>query len=177
MLSHSFDRFYMVTKFELPEIEDLHLTTVQFDSTCSYLNTGKDRNNFSSSYLPKLLAYCENIVPYLNFYKKQIAYYNCTAYEMLANEIGLILPTFPRNKGHKRGIITSLVIGFISLAYEGISSFLHHKCQKALCGFQYNCSYLSNKLICCQEFSFFSGVVLIPLIVMPQVLLHIGLSA
>ena len=34
MLSHSFDRLYVVTKFELPKVEDLHLTTVQFDSTC-----------------------------------------------------------------------------------------------------------------------------------------------
>ena len=31
MLSHSFDRFYVVTKFELPKVEDLKLTTVQFD--------------------------------------------------------------------------------------------------------------------------------------------------
>ena len=59
MLSHSIDRFYVVTKFELPKIEDLHLRTVQFDSTYSYLDTGKDKNNFSSSYLLKLLAYCQ----------------------------------------------------------------------------------------------------------------------
>ena len=32
MLSHSFDRFYVVTKFELPKIEDLCLITVQLDS-------------------------------------------------------------------------------------------------------------------------------------------------
>ena len=95
MLSHSFDRFYVVTKSELPKIEDLHLTTVQFDSKCSYLDTGKDKNNLSSSsYLPKLLAYCEKIVPFVEFYKNQIAYYNHMAYEVLANEIDLILPTF-----------------------------------------------------------------------------------
>ena len=28
MLSHSFDRFYVVTKFELPKVEDLLLTMV-----------------------------------------------------------------------------------------------------------------------------------------------------
>ena len=32
MLSHSFDRFYVVTKFELPKMEVLKLTTVQFHS-------------------------------------------------------------------------------------------------------------------------------------------------
>ena len=44
----------------------------------------------------------------------------------------MILPTFPTQKRQKRGIITSLIIGLIHLAYEGISSFLHHKRQKAL---------------------------------------------
>ena len=31
-----------------------------------------------------------------------------------------------------RSIIGSIISGFIFLAYEGISSFLHLKCQKAL---------------------------------------------
>ena len=132
MLSYSFDRFCVVKKFELPKVKDLHLTTVQFDSVCSYLDTGKDKNNFSSSYLPKFLAYCQKIVPYVNFYKKQIMYYDCTAHEMLANKIDIILTTFPKDKRHKRGIIGSIISGFIGLAYGGISSFLHHKCQNAL---------------------------------------------
>ena len=36
MLSHSFDKFYVVAKFELPKVEDLRLMTVKFDSRCSY---------------------------------------------------------------------------------------------------------------------------------------------
>ena len=67
---HSFDRFYVVTRFELPTFEDLHLTTFQFDSTYSFLNIGKDKDNFSSSYLPNFLVYYEKIVPYVNIYKK-----------------------------------------------------------------------------------------------------------
>ena len=132
MLSHSFDRFYVVKNFELSKVEDLHLTTVQFDSTCSYLKVEKDKDNIASSYLPNLLAYSEKNFTLCNFYKKQIAYYNCTAYEMLTNEIGLILPAFPKEKSHKRSTIGSIISGFIGLAYEGISSFLHHKHQKAL---------------------------------------------
>ena len=31
MLSHSFDRFYIVTKFELPKTKDLKLATFGFD--------------------------------------------------------------------------------------------------------------------------------------------------
>ena len=85
----------------------------------------------ASSYLPTLLAYCEKIVPFVEFYNKQIAYYNHTAYEVLANEIDLILPTFPRYK-RNRSIIASVISSIISLAYKGISSFLDHKRQKAL---------------------------------------------
>ena len=35
MLSHSFDRFYVVTKFELQKVEDLKLTTISYDSNLS----------------------------------------------------------------------------------------------------------------------------------------------
>ena len=35
-LSHSFDRFYVVTKFELPRVEDLKLMTISYDSDCKY---------------------------------------------------------------------------------------------------------------------------------------------
>ena len=75
---------------------------------------------------------CVKIAPYIDYYKKQIDYYNQTAYEIITNELALILPTFPKQERQKRGIITSLITGFIGLAYEGISSFLHYKRQKAL---------------------------------------------
>ena len=56
------------------------------------------------------------------------------AYEILTNEIGLTLSTFPKEKRPKRGILASLLGGIASsincLAYEGISSFLHHKRHK-----------------------------------------------
>ena len=124
ILSHSFDRFYVVTKFELSIVEDLRLTTVEFDSKCSYLIS---RNHTQSSYFPKLLVYCQKIVPCVEFYKKQICYYNHTAYEILKNEIGLILSTYPKDMRPKRGIIASVLGGIASsvmgLTYEGISSF------------------------------------------------------
>ena len=46
--------------------------------------------------------------------------------------MALILPTISKQERQKRGIITSLIKGFIGLAYEGMSSFLHYKRQKAL---------------------------------------------
>ena len=64
------------------------------------------------------------------YYKRLIKSYNDTAHSILKNEIDLILPQVPRKEKH--GIITTLVSSFIGIAYEGISSFLHHKCNKAL---------------------------------------------
>ena len=52
------------------------------------------------------------------------------ARNILENEINLILPQ--ARKKQKCGIITTLVSSFIGLAYEGISSFPHHKWNKAL---------------------------------------------
>ena len=59
------------------------------------------------------------------------------AYEILTNEIGLILPIFPKEKRSKRDAILDSVLGgiassIIGLAYKGITSFLHHKRHKAL---------------------------------------------
>ena len=67
MLSHSFDRFFVVAKFELPRVEDLKLTTIEFDSKCTYLARNDTQ---SSSYFPKHLVYCLKIVPCVEFYKK-----------------------------------------------------------------------------------------------------------
>ena len=127
MLYHSFDRFYVVTKFEIPKVEDLKLTTFAFDLACKHLNNPK-------SYIYKYLKHCQKIAPYVKFYQKQIEYYKKTAYGILEKEIGLILPTY-NNKRNKRFIGTllgSLASCVICLAFEGISSFLHHKRFKAL---------------------------------------------
>ena len=36
MLLHSFDRFYVVAKYEMPKIENLNLTTFSFDLMCNH---------------------------------------------------------------------------------------------------------------------------------------------
>ena len=48
MLSYSFDRFYVVTKFEIPKLEDLRFTTFTFDLTCKNLNTS---NHYIQRYI------------------------------------------------------------------------------------------------------------------------------
>ena len=68
----------------------------------------------------------------MDYYKKQKDYYNWTAYEIIINELPLTLPTFSKQERQKRGIIASLVTGFVGLTYEGISSFLHYNRLKAL---------------------------------------------
>ena len=70
-------------------------------------------------------------------YQRQIQYYNRTAYDTLTNDIGKILPKFPTDNRPKCGAILASILGsvaskVIGLAYEGISSFLHHKRHKAL---------------------------------------------
>ena len=66
------------------------------------------------------------------FYKMQINACNATAHQILKNEVDLILPKFYTECRNKRGIFGAIISGFIGLAFEGISSFLHHKRHNAL---------------------------------------------
>ena len=128
MLTHSFDRFYVVTKLEMPKIDDLKLTTFAFAFACKHVMSDR-------TFMQKYLKHCQRIVPYVRLYQKQVQYYNQTAYNILQNEINLILPTLNEPNRKKRflsailGTVASKIIG---LALEGISTFLHHKRHKAL---------------------------------------------
>ena len=119
MLSHSFDRFYIVTKFELPKTKNLKLATFGFDFECSYAN----HTTTSNTDYVKLLNYCMKIAPYAQLYQRQIQYSNKTAYDTLANDIGKILPKFPNDKRQRPGATLASILGsvaskVIGLAYE-----------------------------------------------------------
>ena len=122
----------MATKLELPKVQDLQFTTIPYDKNCEHLEDAKRKGGLTLSLIDNMKTYCIKIAPHIEYYRKQIDYYNQTVTDILTNEIALILPTFNKNERHKTGIITSLVTGFIGLAYEGISSFLHYRRQKAL---------------------------------------------
>ena len=125
MFAHSFDRFYVVTKFILPSIGDLNFSTLNYDNTCMYLDNKNMHDVDSKKHTLDLMTFCKKIKPFVLYYKRLIKSYNNMAHNILENEINLILPQIPRKQ--KGGIITMLVSSFIGLVYEGISSFLHHK--------------------------------------------------
>ena len=129
MLAHLFDRFYIVTKFMLPSMGDIKFSKLNFDHTCAYMNKEYAPNMDSRKYLTELKTYCNKMKPFVSHYKNLITSYNTTIYNTLENEIKPLLLQISRQK---HGIITTLVSGFISLAYEGISSFLQRKCENAL---------------------------------------------
>ena len=112
--------------------KDLKFSPIEFDSNCSYLDVDINRSKFLTQYLPNIKNFCKKIVPFIYFYKKQIDYCNQTAHEILTKEISLVLPIFSKDRKEKRSIISSLVTSFTGLAYEGISSYLHNRRQKAL---------------------------------------------
>ena len=59
--------------------------------------------------MQKYLKHCQRIVPYIRLYQKQIQYYNQTAYNILQNEINLILATLNETNRKKRFL--SAVLG------------------------------------------------------------------
>ena len=120
MLVHSFDKFYVVTKFMIPMIGDIIFSKLNFDNTCMYMKKEYTPNKDSRKYLTELRTYCNKIKPFVSYYSKLIHSYK-TAHNILQNEIRLLLPQVSRQKCR---IITKLVSSFIGLVYEGISSFL-----------------------------------------------------
>ena len=106
MLMHSFDRFYVVTKFMLPSLGDLNFSTLNFDDTCAYLDNKNAQYTDKRKYMLDLKTFCKKIEPFVNYYKRLIKSYNNTAHNNLEKEINLLLPQIPRVQ--KCGIITSL---------------------------------------------------------------------
>ena len=133
MLAHSFDRFYVITKFVLPTLDDLKLSPIRYDKECKYLrNLDDEENDQIKENIKGLLLYCSKLRPFMALYKVQISAHNLTTHKILKNEVNLILPKFLREPRSKRGIFGAIISGFLGLAFEGISSFLHHKRHKAL---------------------------------------------
>ena len=76
MLSHSFDRFYVVMKIEIPKVSDLNLTMFQFDYNCSHkVNIEKDKRFKIPSTIKEMFdLYCKKTVPHMYLYKHQVEY-------------------------------------------------------------------------------------------------------
>ena len=113
-------------------MEDQKFSPTKFDSTCNYLNVNLKRNHFPTQFILNMKNYCRKMISFIDFSKKQIDSYNHTAHKILMKEMSLILPNFAKDRKEKRSIIALLVTRFISLAYEGISSYLKSKRQEAL---------------------------------------------
>ena len=125
MLTHSFDRFYVVTKFILPSMGDLNFSKLNYNDTCAYSDNKNICYTETKKHMLDLIMFCKRIEPFVIYYKRLIKSYNNATHNILKNEIDLILPQLPRKQ--KCGLITTVVSSFIGLAYEDICSFLHHK--------------------------------------------------
>ena len=79
MISHSFDRFYVITKFELPKVHDLQFTTIPYDKNCEHLEDATSKGGLLLDLINEIKTYCIKIAPYIQYYRKQIEYYNQTA--------------------------------------------------------------------------------------------------
>ena len=61
MLAHSFDRFYMVSKFILPSIGDLNFSKLNYDNTCTYLDNKNIHDTESKKHMLDLMTFCKKI--------------------------------------------------------------------------------------------------------------------
>ena len=78
-LSHSFNRLYVVTKFELHKVQDLQFTTIPYDKNYEHLEGTKRKGGLTLGLIDDIKIYCVKIAPHIEYYTKQIDYYNQTA--------------------------------------------------------------------------------------------------
>ena len=57
MLVHSFDRFYMVTRFILPSLGDINFSTLNYDNTCTYLDNKNVCDTESKKHMLDLMIF------------------------------------------------------------------------------------------------------------------------
>ena len=67
MLAHSFDRFYVVTKFKLPSIGDLRFWKLEFDDICAYTENKYTYKTELRKYMLELKAFCNKITPFATY--------------------------------------------------------------------------------------------------------------
>ena len=163
MLAHSFDRFYVVTKFILPMMDDLKLSLIKCDKECKYLSNLDDNDNEQiETNIKDLIAYCAKLRPYMAFYKMQINAHNKTAHHILKNKVDVILPKFSEGRKSKRGIFRTIISGFVGLTFKGSSSFLlnrkHRALYKAVCTMSSKTDTQRNKLMHLEDILVMYGV-------------------
>ena len=65
MLAHSFDRFYVVTRIEIPKVSDLNLTVFQFDYNCSHVTHIEKDTKFK---IPSTIKTCSKYIVEILFH-------------------------------------------------------------------------------------------------------------
>ena len=91
MLVHSFDRFYVVTKFILPSIGDLHFSRLNYDNTCTYLCNKNTHSTETKKHILDLMTFCKKIEPFVIYYKNLINSYNNMPYNCYVRQCLLVL--------------------------------------------------------------------------------------
>ena len=126
MISHSSYRFYVVTKFILPSINDLKLSPIHFNSESSYFNADLSKHQNTAQYISNLKIYCRRIIPFIDFIRNKLLL--IITQHMKYFWYYQIVQKIERQKS----IIASVIRGYIGSAHKGISSYLCNKGQEAL---------------------------------------------
>ena len=87
MLAHSFDTFYIVTKYILPFTGDLIFSKLNYDNTCAYLDNKNTHGTETKKHMLDLMTFCKKIEPFVVYYKRLIKSYNNMAHNILENKI------------------------------------------------------------------------------------------
>ena len=70
-ISHSFDRFYVVTNFQLSNVQDLQFMTIPYGKGCNHLEEAKSKGRYSLGLIEEVKEYCVKIALHIAYDKKE----------------------------------------------------------------------------------------------------------
>ena len=70
MLVHLFDSFYVVTKFILPTIGDIHFSKLNYVYSCMYVDNKNAQNTEIRKYILDLKTVCKKVEPFVVYYRR-----------------------------------------------------------------------------------------------------------
>ena len=86
-ISHSFNRFYVVTKFELPKVQNLQFTTIPYDKGCNHLEDANQVGGYSVGMIDEIKQYCIKVVAHIDYYKKQVTIPNRPTVDEISGQL------------------------------------------------------------------------------------------
>ena len=61
----------MVTKFELPKVQDIEFDDIPCDEGCNHIDEAKTKGGYNTGMIGEIKQYCIKIAPHIDYYRNR----------------------------------------------------------------------------------------------------------